>query len=143
MAAIGRRVAMSLRFDRPEPINPEFRPTYVPKGLAVRSVGRSDTPGVPGSTEWGLATPDAPPEGPWVGLREDARSGTSPTLPQPVVSGRPVQGHPTHVVSDSGGQFTLYVDRFVSGKSLTITVTNNLIPLAEAYRIADGIRLTG
>jgi hypothetical protein len=46
------------------------------------------------------------------------------------------------VITD-GDQVTLYVDRFVSGNSLTITATNDLVPLAELYRIADGTRLTG
>lgn len=140
MVAAGRRIATSLRFDRPERIEPEFRPTYLPKGLAVRAVGRSSD--ALGGTQWALATPDAPPQGPWVAMGEDPRPGTSPTLPQPVVSGRPVQGHPTHAITD-GDQVTLYVDRFVSGKSLTISATSNLVPLAELYRIADGTRLTG
>ncbi len=140
-ATIGRRVATSLRFDRPEPINPGFRPTYVPRGLAVRAIGRFDP--TEDGVSWALASPDAPPEGPSVGIDVDSRPGTSPTLPQPVVSGRPVHGHPTHVVTEGSGQVALYVDRFVSGKSLTITVTNNLVPLTEVYKIADGIRLTG
>jgi hypothetical protein len=136
VAATGRRVAASLRFDRPEPIKPAYRPTYVPKDLVVRAVDRSDGLG----TQWTLAKPDAQPQGPWVAVGQDPRPGTNSTLPQPVVDGRPVQGHPTHVVTEGGGQVALYVDRFVAGQSLTITVTNNLVPVAELYKIADGIR---
>jgi hypothetical protein len=140
LAATGRHVATSLRFDRPTPIKPDFRPTYVPKGLAVRAVGRSDGAESP---YWSLATPTAPPEGPSVSLGVDTRPGTSSTLPQPVVSGRPVQGHPTHLVPQAGNQVALYVDRFVGGKSLTINVTDKLVSVAELYKIADGVRLIG
>lgn len=140
LAAAGRRIAASLRFDRPEPVSPAYRLTYVPKGLVVREVGRSDALG---GTEWGLSRPRAPDTGPWVALGEDTRPGTSSSLPQPVVAGRTVQGHPTHLVTQAGNQVALYVDRFVGGNSLTINVTDGLVPVAELYRIADGVRLVG
>lgn len=136
LAAIGRRIAASLRFDRPERITLAYRLTYVPKGLVVRAVGRSDE-----GTGWGLARSDAPPEGAWVGVGEDLRTGNDPTLPEPRVAGRPVQGHPTYVVTQSDNQIALYVNRFVGSKSLTINVTNDLVSVAELYKIADGVRL--
>ena len=77
------------------------------------------------------------------GHGEDHRAdppGTDPNLPQPVVDGRPVPGHPTHVVTRSGDQLALYVDRFVGGRSLVITVTSGLVPVEELYKIADGVR---
>lgn len=138
-APVGRRIATSLRLDRPQPVAPAFRPTYVPKGLAVRAVGRSDALG---GTYWTLAAPDAIPQGSYVALGQDPRSGSDPTLgttPGSGVAGRPVQGHPTHVLTDDGRR-ALYVDRFRSGQSLVVSAIDALVPVAELYRIADAVR---
>lgn len=135
LAATGRRIATSLRLDRAEPVRPEFRPTYVPKGLVVRSVGVRDLDG----TSWALAAPHADPAGPYVALGLDKRTSSNSTVPGPMVSARPVRGHPAHVITD-GDQISLWVDGLVRGKTLTVTTTRNLIPVAELYRIAEGVR---
>ena len=53
--------------------------------------------------------------------------------------GRPVSGHPAHVITD-GDQVSLWVDGLVHGRTLVVTVTGKLVPVAELYRIADGVR---
>jgi hypothetical protein len=135
LAAAGRRIATSLRLDRAEPVNPEFRPTYVPPGLVVRSVGVGSFEG----TSWALTRPNADVAGPWVGLGLDKRTGTDSTVGGSTVPGRPVRGHPTHVNTD-GDQVSLWVDRLVHGKTLVVTVPGKLVSVPELYKIADGIR---
>ena len=135
LAAAGRRIATSLRLDRTEPVHPEFRPTYVPPGLVVRSVGVRSLDG----TNWALTRPNADVAGSYVGLGLDKRTGANPTVPGSTVEGRPVHGHPAHVNTD-GDRVSLWVDGLVHGKTLVVAETGKLASVAELYKIAEGVR---
>lgn len=137
LADIGRRVAAALRLDRAEPIDPAYRPAYVPRGFVIQSVGRDDLNG----TSWILATPRAVPDGAAVTIIQDAtfRSGV---VPGTVAAGRTVQGRPTHVITD-GATATLWIDLLRPGVSVRVTSEHAAVPLAELYRIADGLRFPG
>jgi hypothetical protein len=138
LAATGRRIAESLRLDRADPIRPEFRPTYAPHGMVVRSISVRDLDG----TQWVLAGPHADPAGPGFVVTEDGRKATSSSVGGSPVPGRPVQGHPTHVFTEEH-RVSLWVDGLVHGKSLVVIDWDGKSPVAELYKIADGVRLTG
>ena len=137
LAAARRRVAASLRFDRPEPVRPAYRLTFVPKGLVAghRPAGRDRGDPV-GAGPGGRAAAG--------GVGGRGRGPPPGRPPDPArADGRraPVQGRPTHLVRQGGDQVALYVDRLVGRNSLTLNVTGGLVPEAELYRIADGVRL--
>ena len=138
LATIGRRVAASLRLDRPEPIDTAFRPTYLPSGFVVQEVGRSDQVG----TSWILAAPGAVPGAPAVFLSQDSHALDRGSIEATVADGRPVQGRPTYVLTSDAG-ITLRVEGFRPGVSVEITATQTAVPLDELYKIAEGIRWTG
>lgn len=138
LAATGRRIATSLRLDHAEPIRPDFRPTYVPKGQAIRGVFVRDLDG----TSWDLAAPDADPAGPGFILTEDSRKATDSTVGGSPVPGRPVQGHPTHLFTEED-RVSLWVDGLVHGNTLTVIDLGRKASVAELYKIADGVRPTG
>lgn len=140
LAVIGRRVAASLRLDRPQPIDPAYRPGYVPTGFRVSAVGRVDVLG----TFWALTTPGAVPDGAAVTIQDVPRGGASPASsggapPASAVAGQPVQGRPSKVVTD-GATVTLWIEGLRPGLTIVISSTHAAVPLAELYKIADGIR---
>jgi hypothetical protein len=135
LAATGRRIAESLRLDRAEPVRPQYRPTYAPKGLVVRWVGVRDLDG----TNWALSKPDADTADPGVVLALDKRTGANPTVGGSAVPGRPVRGHATHVNTD-GDRVSLWVDGLVHGQTLVVIDDRGLVPVSELYKIADGVR---
>jgi hypothetical protein len=138
LAATGRRIAESLRLDRADPIRPELRPTYLPKGLVVRSLFVRDLDG----TSWDLAAPHADPAGPSFVVTEDKRKATSSSVGGSPVPGRPVQGHRSYLFTEEH-RVSLWVDGLVHGKSLVVIDWDGTSPVAELYKIADGVRLTG
>jgi hypothetical protein len=138
LAAIGERVAGSLRLDRPEPIGPEIRPSYVPAGLVVRGVGWWDL----GGTYWELAAPTAVRGGAAVLVSYTEETAAAGTPLFPVKNGRPVQGHRTKIVT-MDKRFQLWIDEFRPGHEVGVDVTGAAASLQEAYKIADGVHWTG
>jgi hypothetical protein len=64
------------------------------------------------------------------------------THPDPVRDGRPVQAHPTHVIT-TDKEFQLWIDQLRSAHSVQIDLTGAAASLQEVYEIADGIGWTG
>jgi hypothetical protein len=135
LPAIGRRIATSLRLDGATPIRPDFRPTYVPKGLVVRGLLVRDFDG----TSWDLTAPHADPAGPGLLLGEETRKATNSTVGGSPVPGRPVQGHPTHLFTEQD-RVSLWVDGLVHGKTLVVSDLGRKSSTAELYKVADGVR---
>lgn len=138
LAATGRRIATSLRLDRADPIRPELRPTYLPEGLVVRGLFVRDLDG----TSWDLSTPHGDPAGPAFVVTEDNRKATGSTVGGSPVPGRSVQGHRSYLFTEDHRK-SLWVDGLVHGKSLVVIDWDGKSPVAELYKIADGVRLTG
>lgn len=137
VAAAGRDVLAHVQLNRKEVIATTFTLTYAPPGLAVRSVSADPL----GGTWYELAKPTAKPGGAVVYVEQTQGSwatGQKGKPRPPAKAGRPVQGHRTWVTSTTAGP-QLFVDELRPGISISLGPA----PLAELYKIADGIRWTG
>jgi hypothetical protein len=136
LAAVGRDVLAHVRLDRKEEIPTAYTLTYAPAGLVGRAVS-TDQDG----TRYELAGPTAPAGSAavYVEPAEGSWAGGQKGKPRPPAKpGRPVQGRPTFIVTTSAGP-ELFVDELRPGVSITLSAG---APLAELYKIADGIRWT-
>ncbi|HEY6748659.1 MAG TPA: hypothetical protein VI357_23465 [Mycobacteriales bacterium] len=132
VAGIGRRVLAGLRLDRPEPMDTTFRLTYVPAGLPVRSVSTYGN-----ATRYELNEPNSQArDGGTVAVEQVPVGWPAPRDKTP---GRPVQGRASWVYETGSGQ-QLVVSGPRPGLSIALGPG---VPLAELYRIADGIRWKG
>ena len=131
LAAIGLRVAESVRFPGTAQVAPSFGVGYVPDGTRVSAfdVGHAAGGTHNATTSYEIGTSDSQDSVADVGTNAIVRPGGTP--------GRQVQGHPTRY-SDDHGWVTLYVLRAVNGDTVAIS---SRLPLSEIYKIADGLRL--
>jgi hypothetical protein len=138
LATVARQVAVALRFDRPERIDTDFTVTYAPRGLAVRQVDWGTT----SATTYGMAGPTATQAE--VRVQENRRTWSQDTRPFKLraTRGRAVQGRPTYVYAAVGGGQTVWVDELRPGVSIMVGGASGT-PVAELYRVADGVRWTG
>lgn len=136
LVATGRRVAENVGLPGTAQVNPTFGLGYLPAGMRIRTFDVEDgssvlqsSSGVTGpTTVYEIGTP--------TGRHSAALIGTSST-PQSGTPGRAVQGHPTRY-TDEGGYRSLYVLGALDEHSVQVA---GRLPLAELYKIADGLVL--
>ena len=133
--SIGRQIAAGVRIPGTTKIAPTFGVGYVPAGLEVRAfdvdagAGGFDAggPAVATSYELGTATSQDMP------INVGTNLAGAPTG----AAGRTVQGHRTKVEDDHGYRTVTVLDA-VHGAPVAIS---GRVPLAELYRVADGLVL--
>ena len=141
-ASLCRRVAQQMQFDRHDPIGSDYRPTYAPRGTAVRDITRQDGYGKNLSDYVLASTADfVDPHAVPVELNEmpftwhqytGGKKDSQPPL-------RLVHGH--RVYSNSTSKHSvLFIDSIRPGVSILIEGSGvPRMPLQELFKVADGL----
>jgi hypothetical protein len=138
LRTLGRAIATSLRSDQRTPLRTTFTLGSLPPGYEIRGVslerGTTYQLGRPGSGNGDLPYITV---GEVQGGREQILSHPGGKTVAPSTPGRPVNGHPTWVVT-SHDYPGVFVEHYRPGWSLTVFGT--AIDVSTLYRIADGVR---
>ncbi len=147
LAAMGHQVAMHLKLNRQDPIEPGFALSYLPAGIVVSDVWRDQQSGTRYTlTPTGARWADTMPEYANVSVvaqswhDQAAQGAGSHKSSPPSTPGRPVQGHRSYVFTGDDVPM-LWIDSVRPDLSIEITGGPGVTTLAEVYRIADGLIL--
>jgi len=138
LVSIGRQVAGGVSFPGTAEVTPEFGVGYVPDGLRVRAfdVAAADSTAPSAGDTSGTGTSYDLGDDAHLDGAVDIGSDFLP-MPGQGTPGADVQGRPTLSYDDDGYR-TVVVKRAVDGRDVRLS---GKVPLAELYRIADGLVL--